>query len=238
MPKYLAFLAALLLLTLPASGQQTQNLLTQADVAFDQGHYTQATLLYDSLLTTARTVTPRMLQRQAYMAENRSAIPQTLYYLSLLYSATQDDLVRLRIEALARQYQLEGYDYDEWDLFRQALRNYAPYILGVFAAVVGLLVFVLFRRRLQGRPLRLLPLTIFIILGAAALLLNLNLRYGKAIVLEQDLIIMPEASAAAKPGSLVKAGTRLTVIGQDDAWLHVMYNGQPGYVNRFLVGYF
>lgn len=218
--------------------QPAQTLLIQADIAFERGQYEKATVLYDSILNRERTVTQRMLQRQAYMAENRSAIPQTLYYLSLLYSLTQDDLIRLRLEALARQYQLEGYDYDEWDLFRQALRNYSPYILGFFAGLVGVLVFLMFRRRRRGRPLRLLPLTIFLLLGTAALLLNLNLRYGKAIVLEQDLILMPSASAAAKPGSLVKAGTRLTVIGQDDAWLHVMHNGQPGYVNRFLVGYF
>ena len=222
----------------PLLAQGPQTLLTQADVAFDRSRFDVAASLYDSLLADQRTVTPRMLQRQAYMAENKGAIPQTLYYLSLLYSLTQDDLVRLRIEALARQYQLEGYDYDEWDLFRQALRNYAPYILGVFAAIVGILVFILFRRRRRGRPLRLLPLTILLLLGAAALLLNLNVRYGKAIVLEQDLILMSEPSAAGKPGTLVKAGSRLTVIGQEDAWLHVMHNGQPGYVNRFLVGYF
>ena len=112
--------------------QPAQTLLIQADIAFERGQYEKATVLYDSILNRERTVTQRMLQRQAYMAENRSAIPQTLYYLSLLYSLTQDDLIRLRLEALARQYQLEGYDYDEWDLFRQALRNYSPYILGFF----------------------------------------------------------------------------------------------------------
>jgi uncharacterized protein YgiM (DUF1202 family) len=212
--------------------------LQKADSAYVSGNNILAANLYDTLLLGNRMVTPRMLYRLATIEEGKGRIPETLYYLSLLYSLNSDDALRTRIEDLSRQYKLEGYDFDEWDFFRQILRNYSVQIFSIFCILVVMLIGLLLRRRFQRRPLRLLPLSILLLLGVAFFALNYEIRYGKAIISTAQAPVMAEPSAAAKVLGYVPSGTRVTVIGDQDIWLRVVYNDRTAYVNRYLLRYF
>lgn len=215
-----------------------QEVLHQADQAYSANRFDQALPLYQRLLEKDRLTSPRMLLRMALMEETTGKVPQTLYYLNLLYTLNPDDGVRTRMESLARQYQLEGYDMDEWDFFRKLLRRFSVHLFGVFSFFIALLVGLLWWRRYRGRPLRLLPLAIIVLLVLASLALNLNVRYGKAIVISGKAALMTDASAASPLKSLIPAGTRLTVIGESDAWMRVVYRDKQGFVSRNVVWYF
>jgi len=215
-----------------------QEVLHQADQAYSANHFDEALPLYQRLLEKDRLTSPRMLLRMALMEETQGKVPQTLYYLNLLYTLNPDDGVRTRMESLARQYQLEGYDMDEWDFFRKLLRRFSVHLFGVFSFFIALLVGLLWWRRYRGRPLRLLPLAIIVLLVLASLALNLNVRYGKAIVISGKAALMTDASAASPLKSLIPAGTRLTVIGESDAWMRVVYRDKQGFVSRNVVWYF
>lgn len=218
--------------------QDTDILLNKADSLYLNAQEQASLAVYEKVLTEKRRASPRMLFRMAYMEENRGRIPQTLYYLSLLYNLYPDEAARAKIESLARQYKLDGYDFDELDLFRQMLRRYSVALFALFAVVVGAMLFVLWRRRRQGRQLRLLPAAIVLLLALAAAVLNINLEYGKAVVFHPELPVMAGPASAAKVVDFVPAGTRLTVTGSEEAWVRVVYKGRQGYVNRFWVGYF
>jgi hypothetical protein len=172
------------------------------------------------------------------MEETQGNIPQTLYYLNLLYTLQPDEAVRTRMESLARQYQLDGYDMDEWDFFGKLLRRYAVHLFATFALLIGVLVGLLWLRRLRGVPLRLLPLAVFLLLVLASAALNLNLRYGKAIVVGGRAAFMDDASAASPLRAMIPPGTRLTVLGQSDTWMRVLYKDKQGFVNKNVVWYF
>lgn len=227
---------------LPGPGRDNpdaaQEVLHQADQAYAANRFDQALPLYQRLLEKDRLTSPRMLLRMALMEETTGKVPQTLYYLNLLYTLNPDDGVRTRMESLARQYQLEGYDMDEWDFFRKLLRRFSVHLFGVFSFFIALLVGLLWWRRYRGRPLRLLPLAIILLLVMASLALNLNVRYGKAIVISGKAALMTDASAASPLKSLIPAGTRLTVIGESDAWMRVVYRDKQGFVSRNVVWYF
>jgi tetratricopeptide (TPR) repeat protein len=215
-----------------------QLLLHKADSLYAAGAEQQSLDVYEEIFRQNRAVSPRMLFRMAFLEENRGRIPQTLYYLSLLYTINPDEATRSKIESLARQYKLEGYEFDELDFFRQMLRRYSKHVFGAFTVVVGLLLVVLFRRRMRKKSLRLLPLAIVVLLGAATVVLNADIDYGKAVVLHANLPVMAEAASSAKAVEFAPAGTRLTVTGSDETWYRVEYKDHKGYVNRFWVGYF
>lgn len=216
----------------------SQSLLLKADSLYAAGNEPRSLDLYEQIFRQNRAVSPKMLFRMAYMEENRGRIPQTLYYLSLLYTINPDEATRSKIESLARQYKLEGYEFDELDFFRQMLRRYSKHVFGAFTIVVGLLLVVLFRRRMRRKSLRLLPLAIVVLLGAATVVLNADIDYGKAVVLHANLPVMAEAASSARAVEFAPAGTRLTVTGSEDTWYRVEYKDHKGYVNRFWVGYF
>lgn len=227
-----------MLIGLPTLAADLAETLHKADSAYVSGNNVLATSLYDTLLVGNRMVTPRMLYRLATLEEGKGRIPETLYYLSLLYSLNSDDALRTRIEDLSRQYKLDGYDFDEWDFFRQILRNYSVQIFSAFSVLVVLLIALLLRRRFQRRPLRLLPLGILLLLGLATLALNYDIRYGKGIISTAQAPVMADPSAAAKVLGYVPSGTRVTVIGEQDIWLRVVYNDRTAYVNKYLLRYF
>ncbi len=212
--------------------------MEEADRAYKANRFDEALPIYRRLLEQERVTSPRMLSRLALIEETRGKVPQTLYYLNLLYTLTPDDAVRTRMESLARQYQLEGYDMDEWDFFRKLLRRFAPHLFGFFCLGVAILVGILWYRRYRGKPLRLLPLAILLLLGLASAVLNLNYRYGKAIVIEGKAALMEDPSAASHLQALVPAGTRLTVLGETEAWMRVVYKDKQGFVSRNVVWYF
>gem|GEM_PF-2421995 len=215
-----------------------KNQLAAADKAYRLNRFDQALKLYEAVLAKNRLTSPRILMRLSLMEETAGRIPQTLYYLNLLYTLQADEAVRTRMESLARQYQLDGYDMDEWDFFSKLLRRYAVHLFGVFAFMVAMLVGLLWYRRARAIPLRLLPLAIFLSLVVISAALNLNVRYGKAIVVVGKAAFMEDASAASPLYNFIPAGTRLTVLAQDDAWLRVLYKDKQGFVNRSVVWYF
>jgi tetratricopeptide (TPR) repeat protein len=221
-----------------ATKKEPQTLVNEADKAYNLNQFDRAEPVYQNLLEKKRLTSPRILLKLATMEETRGNIPQTLYYLNLLYTLQPDESVRTRMESLARQYQLDGYDMDEWDFFRKLLRRFSVYLFGAFVFGIALLVFALLYRRYKGKPLRLLPLTIILMLVLASAALNLDVRYGKAIVITGKAAFMDDASAASSLLGMIPPGTRLTVIGESDAWMRVVYKDKQGFVNRNVVWYF
>jgi hypothetical protein len=220
------------------TGEETQAVFIEADSAYARNAFAQAAPLYRRLLENNRLTTPRALLRLSLIEEAQGNIPQTLYYLNLLYTLQPDEAVRTRMESLARQYQLDGYDMDEWDFFRKLLRRFAIHLFIGFALLIGLLVALLWRRRYRGKPLRLLPLPIVLLLMLASAALNVDVRYGKAIVVNGKAALMEDASAASGLRAMIPLGTRLTVLGESTTWMRVVYKDKQGYVNRNVVWYF
>jgi hypothetical protein len=213
-------------------------LIEQADAAYRANRMDKALPKYKELLNTYRRTSPRILQRLASGEEAQGSIPQTLYYLNLLYTLQPQESVRTHMESLAQQYQLEGYDMDEWDFFRKLLRRFSVHLFAGFALGIAALVGLLWWRRLRGKKLRLLPLAVLLLLVLASAALNLDFRYGKAIVITGKAAFMSEASAASHMLGQVPPGTRLTVLGTTDIWMRVVYKDKQGFVNKTVVWWF
>ena len=222
----------------PAGRGDAERRLAVADKAYEANHFEEALPLYQVLLEQDRLTSPRILNRLAVMEETAGHVPQTLYYLNLLYTVAPDEGVRTRMESLARQYQVEGYDMDEWDFFRKLLRRFSVHLFAAFCFGMLCLVALLWWRRARGRSLRLLPLGIILLLVIASAALNLDVHYGKAIVIDGKAALMEDPSAASPLEAFIPPGTRLTVIGESDAWMRVVYKDKQGFVSRNVVWYF
>lgn len=212
--------------------------LAKADLFYDKGQEDQSLQLYEKVFMDDKKTTPKALYRMAFMEENKGNIAKTLYYLSLLESVSPNDAIRNRIEALARQYKLQGYEFDEVDLLKQGIKRFKLVILLFYFSIIAILTAILVRRRVRNKPLRLLPASLGILLLFAAFLLNYDIKYGKAVVLFNNLPVRPTESASAPVEYFVPAGTRLTVTSVGDIYVQVIYKGNPLYVSREWVGYY
>lgn len=214
----------------PATAKPADRLLDKADSLFSAKQYTQAFLLYQQLLTKDRYYSPGMLLKMAYVKEALGDYVAALYYLQVYHQKHPGRRVLKKMEALAQQHELSGYEYSDYALFTAFVDKYYLKVLELLmmGGVIFLTLSVLGKWR--GKKV-----TVWHLAGFGVYLLflfyYLNFlslgRYG--IVTQDQLLLMSGPSAGSAVLETIPKGNRVQLLQQEDIWLQIRYRDQTAF---------
>ena len=212
----------------PALAQTHSQLLQKADSLFAATAYEAALPLYQQVLRRQQVYSERMLWRMAYVQEGLGHYPAALYYLSLAQAHHPRQATWTKMVGLARHYRLTGYP-DTWQqqlriTFRRSYYRLLQALL--VGAVLGAAV-LLARRRQRGWWV-----AYGAYLAGVGLVLNLLAPTRNGLVMRPRAALMAGPSPGATWLTTAAAGDRLLVLGRQDVWYRVQWQGQAAYIRQ------
>lgn len=203
-----------------------------ADSLFSNKKYTDAYIIYNDLLNQGQS-SSSMLLKMAFIQEGLGDYSGALYYLNLNYLKTSSKRVLLKMEELAKKHNLVGYEYTDYDYF---LSFYYKYQLQVTLAILSLVLFMFAfiyykKRSTQRRPV-LAGVFYVLLLGLLYVLVNYGSEYQKGIIMSPNAYLMQAPSSGADLLEVVKKGHRVRIVGKEDVWVKINWNGNTAYVRE------
>lgn len=231
-PQNFVFFFMMLTLATRAIGANPAQ-LTQADSLFAERQYTESFDHYRQLFDDVRVVSPAMLMKMAFIQESQGDYSEALYYLNEYYRLTADPEATQKIRQLSEEHNLQGYEYNDYDLFLRYFREYRYVLMYVLIglALIGIVSLAVSTRRHQRRPYG-WGVTYLILLGGLFVLTNYSLEPRRAIIMADYTYIMDAPSAGAEVKYVSEKGHRVTVDGQEDVWVQIEWNGEPAFVRQ------
>lgn len=230
------FLAVCSLLTLfahlnPVAGQE-QVALQKADSLFKEQRYTQAYRIYDEILESGKA-SAGMLLRMSYIQESLGNISRALYLLNVYYQQTNDEEVLQKIEKLAEQEKLQGFEYSDRDYFLGLFRQYRLYMIMSLMGLCGILfLWVVYSRLRQNqKPVWQGAILLFLLAGLYGLI-RIPTNGHKAIIAKDYVYLMSGPSAGSSVVDVLRKGHRLKVLGREDVWYKVEWKNEVLYVKE------
>ena len=204
-----------------------------ADSLFNQQKYTQSFEIYNRILKTDNLTSPAMLLKMAYIKEGLGDYSNALYYLNLYYLQTHNKRALRKMEDLAKKYNLEGYKYTDIEFFMNIFYRYYSAIVYSLSGLVLILIGYMVYKKLQ---LKTNPgFSLFYLLIVVAILfyvVNFGKRYQKGIIISPDTYLMDGPSSGAKLIAIADLGHRVHVLGKEDVWVKVEWEGSTAYIKE------
>jgi len=228
-----ALVALIFLVINTALAQKNTADLVLADSLFEQKKYTESMEIYEQVLHQQQQYSPRMLLKMGFILEGLNNYSQSLYYLNLYYSLTSDKTVLKKMESLAEENRLEGYEFTDWSFFMNLYKRFRQQIVMVVVAF-SLLIFSLIlyqKRRNQERPL---AAGIVFVISLAVLfgLLNFLPDHSKGIIANDPTYIREAPSGASDVTEIIGSGHRVTVLGKEDVWVKIRWRDEVAYIKE------
>jgi len=228
--KNILFVAGtIFLLHFSAFSQSSSFRLRQADSLFHAKQYTQSLELFQTMFEQHQ-YTPAMLLKMAFIEEGLGETGNALYHLNLYYIVSKDEAALQKMEDLAAKYNLTGYDRADLSWFFSLYHDYHTAITVGLGTLLFLLACLGIYLRTKGR--RQIALAIIITLYGALLAVHINkgAQLNTAIVANPRTIAMTGPSAGAPVAGTLAAGHRVEVIGRNDVWLKILWQGRVLFV--------
>lgn len=231
----------LLLLSINIFGQKPQNLLSKADELFEKKKYTDALGIYEKIFAEEKQASVAMLHKLAFIHEGLNNYTETLYYLSFYNDYNPDNENLKHMEDIAHEHRLKGYTHSDFDFVLVFYRHYNLYILIFISCLSFYLIFRVIQQRNKRRktPKFIFPIIIFL---CAIIFFSFSFTQNrrKAIIFEDQVIIMDSPSAGGKVIDVINKGHRLEVKDKIDIWYEVIWEDEVAYIrenNLKLVGF-
>lgn len=228
------FLLSFLSISFSAFCATPKEKLILADSLFSQKKYTQSFELYDEIQKSDKKTSSAMLLKMAFIKEGLGDYTNALYYLNLYYLKTYNKRVLKKMENLAEQNKLTGYNYDDIEFFLNLYYQYQLQIDLAVTSIVFLVFGILFYRKRTKQIQSKIPGIAYV--GLLLMLLfinNFGREQSKAIITASDTYLMKGPSPGADVIDVVSQGHRVHILGQDDIWVRVMWNDHDAYIKAF-----
>ena len=207
--------------------------VTKADSLFLQQKYTESFQLYQDALENHHVSSPAMLLKMAFIKEGLSDYSNALYYLNLYYLQTQNKRALRKMEEIAQEYSLFGYNYTDKEFFLNFFYRYY-YQIVLIVVVTTLLIFtylVYKKRKLRINPgMSIVNLVIAIIL--LFVIVNFGRSYRAGIITEPNAYLMKGPSSGADVKEIVDKGHRVRIIGHEDVWVKIRWMDDIAYIRE------
>lgn len=227
------FLLFCLLFSQMVYGQANTNLILEADSLFEVHQYTGALGKYKQILYQQDQYSPSMLLKMAFIREGQRDYTGAMYYLHLYYAKQPSRSVLHKMEELAQAHQFTGYEYNDFKFFTTQFRKRYLKILELMLIVGVMLMTVLAIRRLKGRTISLSLLVGFTIYLVFILFYINFLSLGRAGIIRNDQVsVMSAPSAGSAWLATVSRGHKVNILGQQDIWYKIKWNGERAYVRK------
>lgn len=219
------------LISFSSQAQQLTEDLQVADSLFEAGKYTESFGIYEAILETGEQVSPAMLLKMAYINEGLGDTPEALYYLNLYYLKTSNDQALSKMELLARDSKLKGFDKSDVDVFANFFYKNFNMLIVVLAAIT-LIVFGLYmyRMKLSYEKPYFAAITLVILLAALFYTTNFGKLNNQAIIVEPGAYIMSAPSAGSDVLDTPVKGHKVKTLSIEDVWTQIEWDNGVGYI--------
>lgn len=229
--KIFCFFSLLCLLTLHKVYPQTyEQKLKTADSLFAQARFTEALASYEDILQNSDRFSHQMLLKMAFIQEGLGDYTSSLYLLNLYYNYNPNKKVLRKMEDLASKNKLTGYRYTDLEYFISLYNQYYYSIIFFFLAFAVTYYLYLWIKKLRRKRLGLRPLVFIILLGIVYVLTNFDLIPAKAIISNSGSLLMSAPAASSDPIAIIDKGHRVMVLGKEDIWYRILWEGQTAYI--------
>ena len=174
-----------------------------------------------------------MLHKLAFIHEGLNNYTETLYYLSLYNEYNPSNQNLKHMEDIAHEHRLKGYTHSDLDFIIVFYKHYGLYIL-IFITLS--LFYLLFRIVMRRMKMQKVPKFTFPTVVLLCVLLFFSFSFTqtntKAIIFENQIIIMDSPSAGGKIIDVVNKGHRLEIRDKVDIWYKVVWEGKVAYIRE------
>lgn len=173
-----------------------------------------------------------MLTRMAFISEGLGNYSDALFYLNLYYDRTNDKNALIKIQEIADEHQLAGYESNDFKFITGFLNQHQPIITGLLCAFSAFLMYYSIRKKKRQEQ----PITpaILQVLTLAALLATSNqlLTREAAIISTDRSLLMSGPSGAAEPVDFIERGNKVTLLKTDELWSKILVGDQEAFIRN------
>lgn len=207
--------------------------LNIADSLFKDQKFTESFELYESILKEHGKYSDQMLLKMAFIKEGLRDYSNALYYLNLYYLQTSDKKVLKKMEKLAKEQELIGYEYSDWEFFLMLYRKYNHYITYFLAALSILFFSIMIRQKFhyKKQPLS-AAVALTIVMGLMFYHINFSKTYSKGIIVTKQSYLMEGPSSSANLVEIVDKGHRVNVVNKQDVWVEIEWDGNNAFIRE------
>jgi len=172
-----------------------------------------------------------MLLKMAYIKEGLGDFTLAQYYLNEYYLATNNDFALSKMEKLAKEKNLLGYETNDLNFIRSLYYKHFQWLaLGISSIASILFVFFFVQvKKVKKIP----PVTSFFLLSILTtlfILVNFGKNYNEALIIKNNTFVMAGPSAGADVIDVITKGNKIEISNQEDVWLQIEWQGETGYV--------
>ncbi|TAF63762.1 MAG: tetratricopeptide repeat protein [Cytophagales bacterium] len=214
--------------------QSSDKQVSMADSLFSQRRYLEALRSYERLYQQdKKQITSHTLLKMAFIYEGLKDYTNALYYLNEYYlQRPQNDILK-KMENIALEYRLKGYEYSDFAVLQHFYKRYFSFFLfGFCGFTILLFVFMLFRNRHRGYWPNRYGVVFLSIIIVFAYFVNFVRDDQRGIVVQNYVYLMQEPSAGASVEVIVNKGHRLRVLGESDIWYRVVWEEKTVYIRK------
>lgn len=215
-----------------AFSQQLDQEVKDADSLFKLKKYTEALKIYEKSYEEKGIYTAQMLIKMAFIHEGLDNFPKTLFYLNQYYLLSNDKNALEKMEDLAEKHQLKGYEYSDFKFIFNLIRFYKDQISFIFiifiAIAVACILYIKYRRGIVLKVAAIFTLSLLIVFFS----INFFINYYSPALVTNNTYLMSGPSAGADVLGAMKAGNKITVLGDEDIWMKIAVDGQEGYIRK------
>lgn len=205
----------------------------QADSLFAQRAYIKAIASYSRIETNERDIHPDQFLKMAYALERTGRDLDALRYLNRYYERHPSEAILRKMTTLAEKHGWQGFEYNDLNLLVLLYKQYGPYLIGFMLGLGSYVFWVLAVKKTRHQYILPRHKVVFVVyLLGISVLINLPDGYAVAIVQAPRAILREDPSAGAPIADAVGRGNRLSVLGNNDIWLRVVWNNRLTYIRR------
>ncbi|WP_229249130.1 SH3 domain-containing protein [Dyadobacter sandarakinus] len=223
---------ALLSWSLPTAAAPKSELKI-ADSLFAMAKYPEALALYEKNFSEDKKNNQSLLLKLAFLAEKTNNYTDCLYYLSKLALVNPSRRLFEKMDKIAGEQGLTGYEFDDYNYFIIFYRRYGDYV-PVFLLTLGTYIVAIMVSKARRREpiLQIHKVSIVVYLLVLLGILNAPSLYKTCIIINDNTFLRDEPSSAAPVVERVGKGHKLTILGSVDHWNRVIWNNRIVYIRK------
>ncbi|WP_026633017.1 SH3 domain-containing protein [Dyadobacter alkalitolerans] len=207
--------------------------LKTADSLFAMARYPESLVLYKKNFSEDEKNNQSLLLKLAFLAEKTNNYTDCLFYLSKLALTNPSRRLFEKMDKLAAEQNLTGYEFDDYNYFIIFYRRYGDYIPILLLTLGTYIVVIMVTKVRRGEPiLQIHKLSIVVYLLVLLGILNVPSLYQTCIIINENTFLRDEPSSAAPVIDRVGKGHKLTIVGSVDHWNRVIWNNRIVYIRK------
>lgn len=204
--------------------------LDLADSLFADQKYTEAYKIYDEIFQAGQA-SDGMLLKMAFIQDASDNFEEALFFLDRYYQNSADRHAIGKIEELAKEKGLKGYQYDDLDYFTALFSKFRMSILVLLISTILLLsgwIYIKFKKGERAY----VPVS-FQVLLVILLFALVNVAPQQEGIIVDDLTLLRSGpSAGAEPIEILTKGHKVIVVSQSEVWTKIVWNGAEVFVRN------